>query len=182
MFAATTAAALGQAVMGSMGDTRDYNRKIGALNAEADAINKSTIFKYKMTSLAQQQMQDRAAAEVGQRKVALAEARGTAGAAAASAGVEGPSVEALLNSFDVATGHDISTIYLNRDAEIAQSRAEQKGFELDATNRLTSLKQQIPDDPSTKMLGRMFNAAFQVGGAYAQYTTRDPTTGQRRFG
>lgn len=110
---------------------------------------------------------------MGQKELALVDAKGTAGAAAATAGVEGHSVDALLRSFDTATGGDIALTYLQRDNEIAQSRAEQKGIEMDTTNRLTSVKQQVPEDPSMKMLGRLFNAAFQVGGSYIQNTTKN---------
>lgn len=158
--------------MGASGDAAEYDKKVKAINAEGDALKKSTIFKYAMTSLAQQQMQDKAQIEVGQKELALVDAKGTAGAAAATSGVEGHSVDALLRSFDVSTGSDIALTYLQRDNEIAQSRAEQKGIEMDTTNRLVSLKQQKPEDPSMKMLGRLFNAAFQVGGSYIQNTTK----------
>lgn len=187
MFAASTAASLGSAVMGAVGDANEHDKKVRAINAEGDALKKSTIFKYQMTSLAQQQMQDKAQIEVAQKELALSDAKGTAGAAAATSGVEGHSVDALLRSFDAATGGDIALTYLQRDNEVAQSRAEQKGIEMDTTNRLTSLKQQVPDDPSMKMLGRLFGAAFQIGGSYAQYTTPVPKGGKggflgRRFG
>ena len=185
MFAATSAASLGSALMGANSDAAEYDKKVKALNAEGDALMKSTIFKYQMTSLAQQQAQDKAQIEVGEKKLALSDTKGTAGAAAATAGVEGLSVDALLRGYDVATGSDIALTYLQRDNEVAQSRAEQKGINMDATNRLTSLKQQVPDDPTTKMLGRLFGAAFNIGGAYAQYTTpvKNPDgSTSRRFG
>lgn len=173
--------------MGANSDAAEYDKKVKALNAEADALQKSTIFKYQMTSLAQQQAQDKAQIEVHEKEMALADTKGTAVAAAATSGVEGNSVQSLLQSFDTATGSDISLTYLQRDNEIGQSRAEQKGIAMDTTNRLTSLKQQIPDDPSTKMLGRLFGAAFNIGGAYAQYTTPVPAGSKggfmgRRFG
>lgn len=158
--------------MGANSDAGEYDKKVKALNAEGDALMKSTIFKYQMTSLAQQQAQDKAQIEVGEKELALVDTKGTAAAAAATAGVEGLSVDALLRSFDAATGNDIALTYLQRDNEVSQSRAEQKGINMDATNRLTSLKQQVPDDPSTKMLGRLFSAAFQVGGSYVQNTTK----------
>lgn len=154
-----------------MQDQQDYNKKVRAINAEGDAINRSTIFRYQMTNFQQQQIEDKATIEAADEKRKLLEAKGTGQAAATSAGIEGPSVQALLTSFDVATGNDISSTYLQRDNEIAQSRAEQKGTEMDSKNRLISLAQQQPDDPTMKQLGRFFNAAFQTGGAYAQYTT-----------
>lgn len=170
--------------MGAQGDSAEHAAKMKqvkaqreALAAERDAIKNSVIFKYQMTNLQQQQIQDKATVDVADINKGLVTAKGTASAAATSAGVEGNSVQALLNSFDVATGSDISTTYLQRDNEIAQSRAEQKGIEMDANNRMISLKHQEPIDPpspSTKIMGRMFNAALQVGGAYAQYTTPVP--------
>lgn len=194
MFAATSAMAIGQAAMGASSDAqaaalkgREYNRKIAAINAEADAINKSTVFKYQMTNLQQQQIQDKAVLEDADIKRDLATAKGTGVAAAASAGIEGNSVQQLLTGFDVSTGHDLSAVYLQRDNEIAQSRAEQKGFQMDAANRKTSLRHQIPeapqDDLGMKLLSRSLTAAFQIGGSYMQNTTKDPSAFLgRRFG
>lgn len=183
LFAAQAAVSLGSAFLGAQGDTKDYNKRVSAINAEADAINRSTIFRYQMSQLQQQQSQDRAAIEVGDRLKAMREATGTAGAAAATSGIEGPSVEALLTSYEVATGSDLSNIRLQRDNEIAQSRAEMRGFEMDARNRLTSLQQQIPEDPSTKIMSRFLNSAFQVGSAFIQNTTAEKTALLgRRFG
>ncbi len=58
------------------------------------------------------------------------------------------------------------------DNEITQSRAEQKGFELDAESRKTSLRNQIPDDPTAKILSRFMTSAFNVGSSYIQNTTK----------
>lgn len=185
MFAATAAASFGSAFIGAQGDVSNYNRQVGAINSEADAVNRSLIFKYQMGQLQQQQIQDRAVIDAGDRRKALLEAKGSAEAGAATAGIEGPSVEALLTSYDVATGSDLSAIYLQRDNEIAQSRAEAKGYQMDAKNRLVSLNNQLPEDPSMKIVGRFLNAAFQTGGAYAQYTTpvKNPDgSTSRRFG
>ena len=183
LFGAQVAMSLGSALFGAQGDTKDYNRRINAINAEADAINNSTIFRYQMSQLQQQQSQDRSVIEVGDRLKALREATGTAGAAAATAGVDGPSVDALMTAFDVSTGNDVSNIMLQRNNEIAQSRAEMKGTEMDARNRLVSLQNQIPEDPSTKIMSRFLNSAFQIGGAFLQNTTADKSAFLgRRFG
>lgn len=186
MFAAQTAASLGGAVIGAGDDQAQYqkairqrNKKIKAINEEAEAIDKSTIFKYQLSNLQQQQIQDQAAAKVGDARLKLAEALGTGTAAAATGGVEGNSVQQLLNSFAVSTGRDVMFAEAQGENEIAQSRAEQKGFELDATSRKTALRNQIPDypdDPTTKILGRFMTAAFQTGSAYFNSTT--PVTGK----
>lgn len=186
MFAAQTAASLGGALIGAGDDQNQYakavrqrNKKIKAINEEASAIDKSTIFKYQLASLQQTQIQDQVAAKTGDARLKLAEAVGTGTAAAATGGVEGNSVQALLNSFAVSTGRDIMFADQQGDNEIAQSQAEQKGFELDATSRKTALRNQIPempDDPTTKILGRFMTSAFQIGGAYYNSTT--PVTGK----
>lgn len=181
MFAAQTAASLGGALIGAGDDQNQYakavrlrNKKIKAINEEASAIDKSVIFKYQLSNLQQQQIQDQTAAKVGDSRLKLAEAVGTATAAAATGGVEGPSVQHLLNSFAVSQGRDIMFASQQGDNEITQSRAEQQGFELDASARKTALRNQIPDypdDPTTKMLSRFMTAAFQTGSAYINATT-----------
>lgn len=195
MFAAQAAASLGGAVIGAVDDQNQYakairqrNKKIKAINEEASAIDKSTIFKYQLSNLQQQQIQDQTAAKVGDSRLKLAEAVGTGTAAAATGGVEGNSVQALLNSFAVSTGRDIMFTNQQGDNEVAQSQAEQKGFELDATSRKTALRNQIPDypdDPTAKILSRFMTSAFQIGGAYFNSTT--PVMGtdgkvSRKFG
>lgn len=171
LFAAQAAAALGGAVMGSSSDMSAYNRKVGAINTEADALEKSLIFKYQIAGVQEKQAQDKATIQTGDARLKLAEAQGEAGAAAAEGGIEGLSVDRLMRSFATATGKDISNIWTQRDNEVGQTEAEKKGYSIDAKNRLASLKSELPEDPSMKMLGRFFGAAFNVGDAFLKNTT-----------
>lgn len=183
MFGAQAAMSIGSAFLGAQGDTRDYNRRMNALNTEADAVNKSVAFKYALSQLQETQAQNRAAIEAGEKIKAGREAVGTASAGAASSGVEGNSVQALLTAFDVSTGNDVSNVFLQRDNEITQARMEQRGFQMDADARLTSLRQQVPDDPSTRIMARFLNSALQVGGAFVANSTPDKSALLgRRFG
>lgn len=183
MFAATAAASLGSGLMGADSDVRDYNKKNKAINDEAEAINKSTIFKYQMTQLQKQQIQDREAVQVGESRMKLAEAQGAGLAAAATGGVEGNSVQALLNGFAAATGKDIMLAGQQADNEIAQVAAEERGIFMDANNRKVTLRNQLPDDPTAKIVGRFLTAAMGVGQAYASFSTpvtnKDGTVSRR---
>lgn len=172
MFAATTAASLGSALVGADGDVSDYNKKMKAIGDEADAINRSTAFKYQLTQLSKQQIQDREAAQIGEARMKLAEASGTGLAAAATGGVEGNSVQALLSGFAVATGKDIMVAEQQADNEIAQVSAEERGIFMDASNRKITLRNQIPDDPTAKIAGRFLNAAMGIGQSYIANTTK----------
>lgn len=174
LFAASTAASLASAAIGGASDTNQYNRQVKAINAEGDAINRSTIFKYAMSGLQQQQIQNKASVDVQNEELQGQAAKGTATAAAATAGVEGNSVNALLNSFDAATGHNISTIYASRDNEVGQSLQEEKGFQMDAKNRMIGLNNQLPQDPSLAIVGRFLTAGLQVGKSYIDNTTKSP--------
>ena len=158
--------------MGADSDTQSYNKKLRAIQAENDAINKSTAFKYQLTQLQKQQIQDREAAQIGEARMKLAEASGTGLAAAATGGVEGNSVQALLNGFAVATGKDIMVAEQQADNEIAQVSAEERGIFMDANNRKVTLRNQMPDDPTAKIVGRFLNAAMGVGQSYMQNTVR----------
>lgn len=171
MFAISTAASLGSAIMGSSQDATDYNKKIKAIGDEADAINRSTAFKYQLTQLQKQQIQDREAAQIGEARMKLAEASGTGLAAAATGGVEGNSVQALLNGFAVATGKDIMVAEQQADNEIAQVSAEERGIFMDASNRKITLRNQVPDDPTAKIAGRFLTAAMGIGQSYASLST-----------
>lgn len=174
-------------MLGAKGDQDAYNRKVRAINEEAEAINRSTIFTYKLQQLQQQQIQDRTTAQVADERLKLAEASGTGLAAAASGGVEGNSVQALLRNFDVITGKNISGIMTQGDNEIAQSRFEMKGTEMNARNRMASLNNEIPDDPASKIVGRLVGASLGIADSYLRNTTRvdkgDPSRGLfgRRF-
>ena len=172
MFAGQTLAAFGSAMVGADSDIKEYNGKVRAINQEASAIDNSTIFKYQMSSLQQQQIQDAGAAKVGDARLKLTEGTGTATAAAASGGVEGNSVQQLLTSFAVSTGRDV--MYANQQTgnELKQVEMEKKGFQMDADARKRSLVNQLPNDPSMKIAGRFLSAAFQTGNSYISNTTK----------
>lgn len=185
MFAAQAASALGSAVAGAGSDIDEYNAKIKALNQEASAIDQSTVFKYQLSNLQQQQIQDKGAAQVGDARMKLVDAEGTAGAAAASAGMEGNSVQQLLNSFATATGRDVMFTNQQTDNEILQVAKEKQGFQMDANARKRALVNQIPQDPSSKIVGRFLEAAFKTGSSYMSNTTKTQDgsgLGGRRFG
>lgn len=172
MFAGQTLAALGGAFMGADADINEYNAKIKALNQEASAVDQSTVFKYQLANLQAQQIQDQGAAKIGDAKMKLVEAEGTAGAAAASAGVEGNSVQQLLNSFATATGRDVMFTNQQSDNELTQVTKEKQGFQMDADSRKRGLVNQIPQDPSSKIVGRFLEAAFKTGSSYMGNTTK----------
>lgn len=159
-------------MLGAKSDQEAYNRKVRAVDEEAEAINRSTIFTYKLQQLQQQQIQDRTTAQVADERLKLAEASGTGMAAAASGGVEGNSVQALLRNFDVVTGKNISGIKTQGDNEIAQSRFEMKGTELSARNRMAALNNEIPDNPAGKLVGRLVGASLGIANSYLANTTR----------
>lgn len=181
MFAASTAASLASAAMGGESDFADYKKKVQAINQEADAINKSTTFKYRLSGLQQQQIQDKAAAETGALKTKLAEATGTAEAAAATGGVEGNSVQALLNGFAASTGKDLMYVGQEEDNQLTQVQLEKRGTKMDADNRKMALRNQLPDDPTSKVIGRFIGAALNVGDSYMKATTKT-TDGSGLFG
>lgn len=171
LFAATTLASLGSAAMGGESDYAEYGKKVRAINDEAEAINKSTIFKYQLSNLQAQQIQDKQAAETGQLKGKLSEATGTAEAAAATGGVEGNSVAALLNGFAAATGKDLMYVDQQASNELTQVEMDKRGIKMDADNRKTSVRNQMPDDPTSKVVGRFLSAALNIGSSYASLST-----------
>ncbi len=172
IFGAQVAGQLAGAIFGGQQDMAAYNRKIKAVNEEGEAITRSTIFQYRLGQLQQQQIQDKTTLQVADEKLRLAEAEGTGLAAAASGGVEGNSVQALLRNFSVITGKNITGIRTQGDNEVAQSRAEMKGVELNARNRMLGLKHEIPDDPSMKIAGRFIGAALGIGDSFLSNTTK----------
>lgn len=185
MFGMQTGAQLGMAALGGEQDYADYGKKVRAIQQEADAINKSTIFKYRMTQLQKQQIEDRAAAEVGQLKLKTTEAQGTVLASAATGGIEGNSVEALMQAFGVSTGRDIMFTHQEADNAKTQVTMEEKGINMDAFNRKQGLINQLPDDPTAKVISRFIGAAFGAGESYMKNTTKTKDGGGlfgRRFG
>ncbi len=172
LFAATTVASLGSAALGGESDYAEYGKKVRAINEEAEAINKSTVFKYQLSNLQAQQIQDKRAAEVGGLKAKLGEATGTAEAAAATGGVEGNSVTALLNGFAAATGKDLMVVNQQAGNELTQVEMDKRGIKMDADNRKTSIRNQLPDDPTSKVVGRFIGAALNIGYSYIKNSTK----------
>ena len=158
--------------MGAQSDMSDYNKKVGAINAEAEAINKSTVFKYQLSNLQAQQIQDKRAAETGNLKAKLTEAIGSGEAAAATGGVEGNSVTALLNGFRAATGKDLMYVDQQADNELTQVEMDKRGIKMDADNRKQSVRNQLPDDPTSKIVGRFIGAALNIGDSYIKNSTK----------
>lgn len=158
--------------MGGESDFAEYGKKVRAINQEADAINKSTVFKYRLSGLQAQQIQDKQAAETGALRTKLTEATGTAEAAAATAGVEGNSVQALINGFAASTGKDLMYVDQQADNELTQVAMEKKGIKMDADNRKVAVRNQLPDDPTAKVVGRFISAALNVGDSYIKSTTK----------
>lgn len=171
-FAMQAAGQLTSAVMGGQADKAAYDKKLQAINAEADSLDKSVMFKYQLTQLQKQQIQDRVAAETGENRLKLAEAQDTALAAAATGGVEGPSVAAMMKAFGVATGKDIMWANQQGENEVNQVRNEERATFNDAENRKIALRNQVPDDPTSKIVGRYLAAAIGVGDAYMKSTTK----------
>jgi hypothetical protein len=162
---------LGGALIGSQQDYSQYNKKVNAINDEADAINKSTVFKYQMNGLQQQQIQDKATVEEGQARSKEQAAEGSAEAAAASGGVSGNSVNALIRGFKIATGKDIGWMQTDADNQTRQSMMQSKGSEMDARSQITNLKNNLPSDPSNSVMGRFFGAALGIGKSFVDTTT-----------
>lgn len=172
LFAASTVASLGSAALGGQSDYAEYDKKVRAINAEAEAINKSTIFKYQLSNLQAQQIQDKRAAETGRLKTKLTEAIGSGEAAAATGGVEGNSVTSLLNGFRAASGKDLMYVDQQADNELTQVEMDKRGIKMDADNRKQSVRNQIPDDPTSKVVGRFIGAALNIGDSYIKQSTK----------
>lgn len=179
MFAASAAMSLASAAVKSGSDMSAYNKKIAGANAQAEAINKSTVFKYSMTGLQQQQIEDQATIREGQARDKLSAAQGQASAAAASGGVTGNSVLQLFRSFAVATGKDIMNIESDQRGQLAQAQGEKRADEMSAKNQLLAIKNGLPDDPTSSMVGNFVGAALGVGKSFMDNTTavKDGTGG-----
>lgn len=145
---------------------------MSAINAEASAISNSLIFKYKLNGLQMQQAENKAAVDTQNELLKGEEAKGTATAAAATAGVEGNSVQQLLQSFDAVTGHNVSAINLEKDNQITQGQMENTASRMDAQAKLTNLKNNIPQDPGLSMFGRFLGAGLQIGSSYISNSTK----------
>jgi hypothetical protein len=177
MFGAQALMSLGGALIGAQSQAnqsiQQYNQRVYAANAEADAINRSTVFTYAMNNLKASQVENQADVEEEQARGKLYAATGEARAAAASGGVTGNSVAALLESYRIATGKDLSGIRSNAEGEAAQTQAENKGAQLSAKNQIFGLKEGIGIAPNTSstMVSSMISGALGVGKAFVDNTT-----------
>jgi hypothetical protein len=158
--------------MKSSADMSAYNKKIDAANAEADAINKSTIFKYSMTGLQQGQVQNQATIKEGQARTKLEAAEGEAAAAAGSGGVSGNSVLQLYRSYKVATGSDIMSLEADEQGQIAQAQGQKRGDQMSAENQILGIKEGLPSDPTPGIIGNFIGAALGVSNTFMKDTTR----------
>jgi hypothetical protein len=171
IFAGSTLLQLGGAFMKSSSDMSGYNKKIRAANAQADAIDKSTVFKYSMTGLQQQQVQNQATVKEGQSRDKLVAATGAASAAAASGGVTGNSVSELYRSFAVATGKDIMSTEADAAGQVGQAQNEKRADEMSAKNQLLAISMGLPDDPTPGIIGNFIGAALGIGNSFMTNTT-----------
>jgi hypothetical protein len=149
-----------------------YNQRVNAANAEADAINKSTIFTYAMNNLKGEQIENQADVEEEQARDKLYATSGEATATATSSGITGNSVADLLESYRVATGKDISGIGATASGQLQQVAAENKGTQMGAQNQILGLKEGIglAPDTSTTMLSNIISGVLGVGKAYMDNT------------
>jgi hypothetical protein len=175
MFAASTAMSLASAAVSAGSKSSAYGRSIAAANAEADAINKSTVFKYATQGLQEQQIQNEGTIKEGQARLKLSGAEGEAAAAAGSGGVTGNSVRQLYRSFNVAAGNDVMNIEADEQGKIAQAQSEKRATQMSAQNQILGIKERLPQDPSTSIMGDFLGAALGVGKAFMANTTKVPT-------
>jgi hypothetical protein len=177
MFAVSTAISLAQASASASSKSAAYGKSIQAANAEADAINKSTVFKYATQGLQEQQIQNEATIKEGQERLKLSGAEGEAAAAAASGGVTGNSVRELYRTFNVATGNDVMNIEADEQGKIAQAESEKRATQMSAKNQILGVKEALPENPSTSIMGDMVGAALGVGKSFMSNTTKitDPS-------
>lgn len=182
IFAASAGIQLLGALTKSNSDMTAYNRKVVAANAEADAIEKSTVFKYQLSGLQQQQIQNQATIREGQSRDKLAGATGEAAAAAASGGVTGNSVRELFRSFAVATGKDIMNTEADKDAQVTQVQNEKRANQMSAQNQILGLYEGLPADPSSSIIGNYVGAALGIGKSFMDYTTPATTKTGGLFG
>lgn len=171
LFAGQALLAIGGAVMKSSSDMSTYNKKIGAANAEADAIEKSTIFKYQVTGLQQQQVENQATIKEGQSRDRLSAATGEAEAAAAGGGVTGNSVRELYRTFAVATGKDIMNTESDEQNQLQQGQLEKTADQKSSQNQLLGLYEGLPSDPTPGIIGNFIGAALGIGKDFMADTT-----------
>jgi hypothetical protein len=180
MFAASAALSLAQAGVSASNKQSAYGRSIEAASAEADAINKSTIFKYQTEGLKQQQIENQAAVKEGQARMKLSGAEGEAAAAAGTGGVTGNSVQQLYRAFNVATGNDVMNLEADEKGQLDQAQSEKRAAQMSAENQILGLKESLPQDPSSSIVGDAVGAALGIGKAFVSNTT--PVTGAAASG
>lgn len=171
MFGANVLLQLGGAIVKSSSDMSAYNKKVRAANAQAEAINKSVVFKYSINGLQQQQIEDQAAIKEGQSRMKLNAASGEAAAAAATGGVTGNSVRQLFRAYAVATGTDIAGFEADADSQINQAQQEKRSTQMSAQNQILAIKEGLPDDPTMGIIGNFVGAALGIGSSFVSNTT-----------
>jgi hypothetical protein len=182
IFAGQTLLQIGGAFVKSSQDMAAYNKKIAAANAQAEAVNKSTVFKYSLSGLQQQQIEDQATVREGQARTKLNAATGEAAAAAGSGGVTGNSVRQLFRSYAAATGNDIMNIEADKDSQINQAQQTKRADQMSSQNQLLAIKLGLPDDPTMGIIGNFIGAALGVGKSFMDNTTPITDKSQRTGG
>lgn len=171
MFGVSALMQIGGAIAKGSAANDDYSRKVAAINAEADALNKSTAFNYNLDNLQEMQIQNQGQTQEGQAQTKLLAATGEAAGAAASSGVSGNSVQDLYRSYAVATGKDIMAIRANVKGQMGQAEAQKQQQNMDAKNKLLALKEGLPQNPASSIIGNYVSAALGVGKDFMADTT-----------
>jgi len=171
LFGASALMSIAGAITKSSSDMASYDRKIEAANAEADAINRSTIFKYATAGLQEMQVQNQATVKEGQARERLSGAEGEAAAAAGGGGVTGSSVQQLYRAYNVATGSDIMNLESDEKGQIGQAEDEKKSDQMSAQNQILSIKEGLPSDPTNSIIGNYVGAALGIGASFMKDTT-----------
>jgi hypothetical protein len=89
--------------------------------------------------------------------------------------VTGNSVRQLYRSFNVAAGNDVMNIEADEQGKIAQAQSEKRATQMSAQNQILGIKERLPQDPSTSIMGDFLGAALGVGKAFMANTTKVPT-------
>ena len=58
------------------------------------------------------------------------------------------------------------------DNELTQVEMDKRGIKMDADNRKQSVRNQLPDDPTSKIVGRFIGAALNIGDSYIKNSTK----------
>lgn len=157
---------------------RDYQRYLYGANAElANEAANSSFLQLARRELQEREQASKAIADVTNEATL---ARGGARVGAASAGVAGNSVKALLDDFRRQELDYQTVTQRNLHATELQLQEERKGVAGERQGRILSMLPQPVQKPS------LLNSALRVGGqafnAYQNFTYYDRQAGRRRFG